>query len=85
MFPEEHEEKAILDTLKAIELLLPRLTHHTSTDKMKRAFRRFRKKINTWELNRIFFEHFTRQQKADRALISKVAERLRKGNKKIII
>ncbi len=82
---EEHEEKQILDTLKAIELLLPTLTHHTSSEKMKRAFRRFRKKIVTWELNRIFFEPMTKKEKADRASISKIVEKFRKGDKKIYL
>lgn len=82
MVPEEHEEKQILDTLKAIELLLPMLTHSKSSEKMKRAFRRFRKKINTHEVNRIFFEPITKEEKARIVLVSKIIEKLRKKAKK---
>lgn len=82
---EEHEEKQVLDTLKAIELLLPILTHSKSTEKMKRAFKRFRKKINTYEVNRIFFNPMTKEEKANRALISDVVEKFRKGKIKIEI
>lgn len=82
---EEHEEKQILDTLKAIELLLPLLTHNKSTEKLKKAFKRFRKKINTHEVNRIFFEPMTKEEKARIALVSKVVEKFRKGDKKIIL
>jgi len=82
---EEHEEKQILDTLKAIELLLPMLEHHTSSEKMKRAFSRFRKKINTHEVNRIFFPPMTKEEKANRARISKIIEKLRKEGNKIYL
>lgn len=77
--------KKQIETIDCIIELLPNLVVHKPSPQLKKAYKKLQGSIRNLELEGIFNQPMSKEEKENRALISEVVDKLRKSGKKIVI
>lgn len=77
------QEKNHIETIDKIIALLPELTIHTSTPKMKKAYVRLQKAIREHEAERMFEQPKSKEEKEYRRFVVDRMKEFRKSGKTI--